>query len=109
MTDDLANHSNELAAKPPECHGNCPLCCTQTLEEYNARQDAQLRNRSLTLASFGFCILLSAHTGFAYMGKALPIPEYFYVAVLIPFAGAAIRNIGALIEKSIELLERFKK
>jgi hypothetical protein len=97
--DELITQSSE-SVLDSLCTGACKVCCYQTVEEYNARTDAQLRNRSLTLASFGFCILLCAHTYFAWLNRTLPIPEYFYAAVLIPFAGAAIRNVGELISRA---------
>ena len=89
------------------------MCCYLTVEEYNARTDAQLRNRSLTLANIVCIILVLAHIGFAAYGKSLPMPEYFYCIVLLPYTGVAIRHalsiVGSLRVDKVETTEVKKK
>lgn len=88
-----------LQIHPKDCVGGCPVCCYQTLEEYNARLDGQIRNRSLTLANNAAYLLLAAHIFFAYIGKVLPMPEYFYALIIVPYGGAAIKKLIDLVDK----------
>lgn len=76
------------------CNKSCS-CCDETIEEFNARSEANLQSRSLTLANALCVLLLGAHIYFALDGKELKLPYEFYVIMLSPYGGAALQKVVA--------------
>lgn len=76
------------------CNKSC-ACCDETIEEFNARSEANLRSRSLTLANALCVLLLGSHVYFAVVGKELKLPYEFYVIMLSPYGGAALQKVVA--------------
>lgn len=80
----------------PECNNTCPECCVVTLEEFQAKADAKIKARSLTLSNVLVILLFTVEVYFQWVGKILNLPEYFYAIALAPYGGAAI---GKIVEK----------
>jgi len=74
----------------------CTATCTQCGSEVaiiEARSEASLRSRSLTLSSVVTVGLLSAYVWFAYVGKTLIIPDIVWAISLSPWLGAGTAEI----------------
>lgn len=80
----------------------CPECGDDSVEEINAKADAKLRHRSLTLSSVVTVMVLGSHVYFSWFGKTLEIPEIVWAIILGPWLGAA----GG---KLIDVLDAIKK
>lgn len=81
------------------CNNACPTCCTETVEEINAKTDAQIRVRSLTLANIVTVGMLLAYVLFAANGQDLKIPEIVWAIVLGPYVGAGGAKMLAAFQK----------
>ena len=85
---------------------NRPTCSQEDVDTLNARAEANLRNRALTLSAICVYILLAAHIVFAYIGKAIIFPDIIWAIVLSPWFGVAGGRISGIIE---DLLSKEKK
>lgn len=81
------------------CNDQCPVCCEETIEEYNARVEAGLRNRSLTLANVMVVSVFIAQCVFGFYGKSFAVPEWLYAVLMAPYGGAALSKISTYINK----------
>lgn len=76
----------------------CPVCGDDSVEEINAKADAKLRNRSLTLSSVVTVMVLGSHVYFSWFGKTLIIPDIVWAIILGPWLGAAGGKLTDLLD-----------
>jgi len=74
-----------LITDPHGCTGGCPTCCDETLQEIEAKNEARLKNRVMSLCSCAWIIILAGHVFFAWHGKTLALPMEIYMIFASPF------------------------
>lgn len=87
-----------MSDEPLECNGGCPACCGD-IEELNARAEAALRNRALSLSNWIVTLMIGSHIWFSYLGKSLDVPDIVWAIVMAPWGGVAVGKIAALMKR----------
>ena len=80
------------------CNQSCKVCCIETVEEMNAKSDAQLRRWAFFLSTVVTISILASYIYiFATTGKILPIPEIVWGIALAPLCGASLGKLAELL------------
>ena len=65
----------------------CPSCGETAIAEIRATSDSTIRYGGLILSGILMIMFGAAHIYFAWYGKVLPVPDYFWPLIAAPWVG----------------------
>lgn len=78
------------------CVNGCVIHCKEADALNTALAEVQFRKEALMLSHLGLGFMLVAYVYFAYLGKALAIPDIIWAVILGPYLGHSASQIFKL-------------